>query len=234
VTRLLATTLTVVLAASTATGCASGGRQTAPTLPGCADLLLVGARGSGEDAPLGTTLADLYQRLTARHPTLHSAAYGLPYAARTTSADTVADASTRLVTLVGQRRRQCPDEKLVLAGYSLGAEILGDALQTPGLAPFDAATVLADPRFNPADTATAAGTFDTRYRGDRPRPPYPAQRASSIRSYCRANDPICQSSDPAGDKAEHGRYAPTQTCDAVSFIEQHTGLPPSTCPQATW
>jgi hypothetical protein len=216
----------VVVAA--AANCASGGQQESASLPGCANLLLIGVRGSGEsstlDHGLGATLADLYHRLTSNHPTLGTAVYGLPYAARTTSADTVAEASRRLATIVGQRHQQCPNERLILAGFSLGAEILGDALQNPGKPSIVAAAVLADPRFNPADTATAGGTFEPRYHGDRPRPPYASQLTSRIRSYCRNHDAICQSGDPAADKAEHGRYAPQQTCQALAFIEHAIGV----------
>jgi hypothetical protein len=124
----------------------------------------------------------------------------------------------------------------VLAGFSLGAEILGDTLQTPSISagglPLAAATVLADPRFNPADTATAGGTFEPWYHGDRPRPPYARQLTSQVRSYCRDHDSICQSNDPKADKAEHGRYAPQQTCQALAFIEHAigvTGTGPDTC-----
>jgi hypothetical protein len=231
-------TLIVTIAA----GCAVGARQGSASLPGCSGLLLIGVRGSGEnptlDHALGSTIGDLYHRLTTAHPSLHAAAYGLPYAAATTSSTTVIDASSRLVAIVVRRHRQCPGEHLVIAGFSLGAEIIGDALQNPilagGVPPFSAAVVLADPRFNPADTATAAGTFNPSLRNPAARAPYPRQLAGRIRAYCRDHDPICQPSDPAAAKSEHGRYVPQQTCQALAFIETRTGVTvtsPSACGQ---
>jgi Cutinase len=240
--RAPARRLTALVAASLAvlSGCAAGPPPDDGALPGCTGVLFVGVRGSGESATrehaLGTTVGDLYARLAGNHPHLAVTAYGLPYAAQTTGTATVLDAAARLSALVLQRRRGCPGERLVLAGFSLGAEVLGDALQAQGPArpdpPLAAAVLLADPRFDPADAATAAGTFDPRYRGDRPRPPFPAGTASRIRSYCRDHDAICQTGDPAVDKSQHGRYSPQQTCQALAFIEQSLGIgatPPGTC-----
>jgi hypothetical protein len=216
-----------------AAGCASGGQQPGASLPRCTGVLLIGVRGSGEspalDHGLGATLAGLYRQLAAGRPASQSGAYGLPYAERSTGAAVVIEASTRLAAIIARRHHQCPGEHLILAGYSLGAAILGDALQDPRLAtgppPFTAAILLADPRFNPTDTAAATGTFDPRYHGDQPRPAYPVPLASRIRSYCRKNDPICQSGDPTAQKAEHGRYTPQQTRQAVTFIEQIIARP---------
>jgi hypothetical protein len=217
----------LALLLATSTGCAPGGSQPDPLPSTCADLLFIGVRGSGEsgsaDHALGSTLSDLYNRLKTHHPELTTGAYGLPYAARTTSGNTVGDAADRLGSTVRQRERQCPHERLVLAGFSLGAWILGDALQRSGTPAADptvvAAAVLGDPRFNPADSATAASSFDRRHHSDRPRPPYPRQLASKIRSICRSRDAICQGDDPLADKAQHNHYVPEQTCQALAFIE---------------
>jgi hypothetical protein len=65
-----------------------------------------------------------------------------------------------LIEEVGRRARSCPKEKIVVAGYSIGAEVLGNALANDDMARrITAAALFADPWFNPKDPV-AAGTFD--------------------------------------------------------------------------
>jgi pimeloyl-ACP methyl ester carboxylesterase len=215
-------------------GCATGdGQAAASTLPNCSDVLLIGVRGTGESATqdhgLGPTIGGLYRLLSGNHPGLTTAVYGLPYASNTPDDSIVDDASARLADTAEHRHRQCPGERVVLAGYSLGAQITGDALQRTqlvGSRSYAAAVLFADPHFNPSDTQTAAGSYSPAYHGDRgPRPPYPAAQASLVRSFCRRHDPICQSGDPSADKSEHGRYTPTDVCQALTFIENTLRLP---------
>jgi dienelactone hydrolase len=236
----VASTLALLLAACLVGGCsagatgagatgagATGAGATADPPEGCGSLLLIGVRGSGEsstaDHGLGVAVGDLAARLTAANPGRVMATYGLPYAARTLSADTITDAAGRLATTVQRRHQRCPAERIVLAGYSLGAEIVGNMLQKtpePRLASeLTAAVLFSDPRFDPADTVTAAGTFDPRYHGDRRRPAFPPGLAGRIRSYCRHGDKICQFNDPLAQKAEHAHYPPEQTTQAMMFVE---------------
>jgi hypothetical protein len=133
-----------------------------------------------------------------------------------------------------ERARRCPGERIVLAGYSAGAQIVGDALQrVPGRVitaeRVIAVVLLADPEFNPADTPITAGTFDSSYGGAPRRPAFPGSLASRVRSYCRRHDVVCQRHDPAADKNQHGSYQPQQTCQAITFIEATADLRRTRC-----
>src|SRR5690242_189255 len=101
----------ILLAAPLLAGCATGHPAATTGLPPCATILLIGVRGSGEDAAthhaLGATLDDLYGRLATGYPHA-TTGYGLPYAAQGTGADIVDDAGTRLAALIRQRHQHCP------------------------------------------------------------------------------------------------------------------------------
>jgi Cutinase len=203
----------------------------------CATILFVGVRGSGESAnqqmAMGSTLFELYNRIRRDNPHTDITGYGMPYAANTIGKANTSDASTRLSRLLNNRSRRCPGERLIVAGYSLGAQIVGDAAQNPAttrLADHLAGIViLSDPRFNPRDTATATGTFDPRYGGTPPRAAFPAALAPKIHSYCRRHDQICQHGDPQANKSEHALYAPQQTCKAAKILETAARLQPARC-----
>lgn len=194
--------------------------------PRCSSLLFLGVRGSGEDPvqqlAMGTTVYPIYTDL--RSADRRITGYGWPYRGeRPTLAQLSRDAAA-LAEFLDTRADQCPAERVVLAGYSAGAALVGDVLQSPRLGAAArsrvAATVLlADPEFNPADIRTAAGTFDPRYGGSPRRPAFPAPLAGRIRSYCRRHDIVCQRGDRDASKIQHGNYLPQQTCQAAYFIE---------------
>ena len=204
--------------------------------PGCSGLLFLGVRGSGEDPSqrlaMGTTVYPIYDAL--RRADRRLAGYGWPFdAVRPDFAQLTRDAKA-LVHFLNRRSRQCPSERVVLAGYSAGALITGDALQSATLSAaardrVDAAVLLADPEFNPADTRTAAGTFDPRYSGSPRRLPFAPPLARRIRDYCRRQDIVCQRQDRAAGKIQHGNYVPQQTCQAINFIESVAHLPRTKC-----
>jgi pimeloyl-ACP methyl ester carboxylesterase len=231
--RLAALAL-LALAASCAPPMA--GSTPAPSPPArCGQVLFVALRGSGESPTdqmvMGRTLYELFDRLRAGGPVM---GYGFPYAANVLGNGVVQDAAGRLVDLMRRRASSCPAERVILGGYSLGAEVAGDALQTARLGAaaehLAGAVLFSDPRFNPHDMATASGTFDRRYGGDNhPRPPYSSAVAPKIRSYCRLRDSICQYGDPLASKLEHGSYAPEQTCQAVGFLGPAAALRVKAC-----
>lgn len=225
------------LAAVVLAGCGVPASQSEPRHPPrCADLLFLGARGSGEDPSqqlaMGTTVYPIYTAL--RNADHRVVGYGWPHhGERPTLAQLSRDAAA-LDNFLDRRARQCPAERVVLAGYSADAALVGDALQRPGLtaaarARLAAAVLLAEPEFNPADTRTAAGTFDLRYGGSPRRPTYPVPLAGRVRSYCRRHDIVCQRHDPAASKIQHGNYLPRQTCQAASFIQSAADLRHTRC-----
>jgi alpha-beta hydrolase superfamily lysophospholipase len=181
---------------------------------------------------MGTTVYPIYTAL--RNANRRLVGYGWPYRGeRPTLAQLSRDAAA-LDGFLDRRARQCPAERVVLAGYSAGAALAGDALQNTRLAPaarnrLAAAVLLADPEFNPADTRSAAGTFDPRYGGSPRRPAFPAVLAGRIRSYCRRHDIVCQREDRTASKTQHGNYVPQQTCQAATFIESAADLRHTKC-----
>jgi hypothetical protein len=208
-----------------------------PIEPSCSAALLIGLRGSSDslevDLGLGTPVRAMFDLL--RDNGWRS--YALPYDALrpfVTPADqtkaAIDNGVRMLVEFVDRRAHECPQEKIVVAGYSLGAEVLGNALADHNMGRRIAAAVLfADPWFNPKDP-TAAGTFDPAYGGQYGlRPLYLSAITDKVRSYCRQRDRICQSGDPSATKVEHGRYAPDQSCDAARFISVRLGIHPPAC-----
>jgi predicted esterase len=194
--------------------------------PRCSRLLFVGVRGSGEDPTqllaMGTTVYPIFAGLRKADPQL--AGYGWAYRGERPDIPQLMRAAGALGRFLRERARRCPAERVILAGYSAGAVVVGDVLQMlppQALAAerMAAAVLLADPEFNPADMHTAAGTFDPRYGGSPRRRAFPGPLASRIRSYCRRHDIVCQRQDPAASKVEHGNYQPQQTGEAISFIE---------------
>jgi alpha-beta hydrolase superfamily lysophospholipase len=194
-------------------------------------LLFVGVRGSGEDPSqqlaIGTTVYPVYAGVRSADPRV--VGYGWPYNAERPGITELRHAAAALDGFLNARARHCPTERIILAGYSAGAQIVGDALQGPALTAaargrVAAAVLLADPEFNPTDRHTAAGTFDPRYSGAPRRPAFVAPLASRIRSYCRRHDIVCQRRDRAANKNQHGSYVPQQTCQATNFIERTADL----------
>ena len=88
----------------------------------------------------------------------------------------------------------CPDTRILLAGYSQGATVSGDAYQQ--LTAAERAHVLgvfllADPLRNASDRAADAGSAsDGRARAGA-RPVFPVTSPEQVRSYCQAGDPVC-------------------------------------------
>jgi len=126
---------------------------------GCAQVLLVGARGSGQEAPYGDMVdgvrSELASRLGEQRPDVDLAQVYLDYPA--VSLDDIDTASvqdmvlgeessaapayvasveagtTELERLAGAEAQRCPDEKLLVVGYSQGAEVATRALGSGAL-----------------------------------------------------------------------------------------------------
>lgn len=126
----------------------------------CAQILFVGTRGSGEQAPYGDTITSLLQEISSRtakaRPDLELAQVFLDYPApsvrnlniddvsdmvlpsssdKTTPAflDSVQKGGAELERLATAEAIRCPDEKLLVAGYSQGAEVVTRGLSSGNL-----------------------------------------------------------------------------------------------------
>jgi Cutinase len=204
--------------------------------PPCSNVLLIGLRGSDDsldvDLGMGAPVRAVFDLVRDKG----FKAYALPYDALRAFVTppermkiAIDNGVRMLVELVGRRSSRCPTEKIVVAGYSLGAELLGNALGNHDVGRISAAVLFADLWFNPKDPV-AAGTFDPAYGGQSGfRPVYPSGLVGKTRSYCRRGDRICQSGLPNATKVEHGRYVPDQSCEAAKFICTRLAVSPPTC-----
>jgi hypothetical protein len=110
-------------------------------------------------------------------------------------ANSVDEGKRRLRAEIENIVRLCdPATRIILAGYSQGAHVVGDVLS--GLTGSLRARILAttnfgDPRFNPL--ASAEGDFEAHRHGLLgTRGQYPPDARASVQSWCIKEDPICQ------------------------------------------
>ncbi|KAL2436299.1 hypothetical protein ABEF95_007916 [Exophiala dermatitidis] len=138
---------------------------------------------------------------------------------------------------------RCPDSKLVLSGYSQGAQIVGDVLGGGGGVFFNNCTQPAnaalDPTTSPGNKIVAALVFgDTRHVAGQPYnvesgadatglfPRSGDQLAtlnrfsSVLRSYCVATDPICAASYGSEDATTHLTYFDVYTDAAAGWVKE--------------
>lgn len=173
----------------------------------CPAVLVIDSRGSGEPvaklSPPGAHLVTVLSGLIAPEKVKWIAN---PYPARGGFSilagaklhvpgayfNSVKSGKTWLASEIGKKRTDCPDTRLVLTGYSQGAQVTGDVLQHNG--PFGnvAATVLfGDPYFNGRDPVDRGNPrFRTGVNGGLGKRPKFTER--HVRSYCHSNDPVCQ------------------------------------------
>lgn len=201
----------------------------APTTP-CAAAHVLAARGSTEPPGAGAIGSLVGSIQTATSQTVSTSAVDypallVPYDASTTAGDA---AIARQLTAQVQR---CPDQKIVLVGYSQGAQLVGDVLAggggvtglgpaTPPVAAAIASHVVAvvqygDPRRMPgisSDRGTAVNAT-----GLFPRLPNQslAPFANRIQSYCDTGDPFCARGN---NLLAHLRYPARYDTAATAFV----------------
>jgi hypothetical protein len=181
----------------------------------CSSLLVIGARGSGEpftseQSGMGKVSFAAYQQIKARVP--DAQAYGLPFRAVAVVPDTVNAVGSRywpsvtegsiiLRNIVNQSVGSCPNQRIVLIGYSAGAHVIADTLPQFGVEPhirsrINAILLFGEPRFNP-DSAVDRGDYNHSLKGIFPSFGITSVRTTSstwwpiARSHCSAGDFIC-------------------------------------------
>lgn len=170
VTNRLAALLGAVALASVVTVVMPGPAAAAPTP--CTDVLVLGARGSGQSATgdaydagtgLGPQVQGVIQRVQQQAPGVAMRVQAVTYEAHSvqlamTDPDAYFAGLEKGVRAVRQAMldaaRQCPDQRTVLVGYSQGAMVMhralqdlvadGDATERHALARLDGAILLAD------------------------------------------------------------------------------------------
>lgn len=203
----------------------------------CAPVLVLGARGSGE--PQSGTAADggsglgqqTYQAAVAlkqRLPGVDVAVEAVPYPAASMIV-LAADPSTYFAGLekgvtwtrarVAQSVAQCPDQRVVLMGYSQGAMVMHRAIQdvvaagdTAALSRIDGAVLLADGDRAAGDGVRRWGTAKRGVGLARQLPalsgvrstPIPRDVARRVQSVCDRGDSVCDAGGASGPSAGGG------------------------------
>jgi hypothetical protein len=207
---------------------------------GCPEIILVYSRGSGQ--PLGTAehgdprgLAtpglDLYSALAKRYGAANVGSVANPYAAVPISwrlihtsriyPPSVAAGKRALKRIVPDLANLCPDSRLILAGFSQGAEVTHATLAELGANETQhvaAVLLFGDPLFAAGEAnitlepSMAAGlSFNPQKKGIRyymfaRAKPLDAMWSGRVFSWCHARDIVCQGS-PRSRFTSHKTYA---------------------------
>ncbi len=190
----------------------------------CSNVEFIGVRGSGESYSgnfgMGTQIAALYEKVRARKPaaqTLQS--YGLEYPAINVAEwwkaigyfPSVWEGDSHLESRIKGDASSCPSMKILVAGFSQGAHVVGDTIENltnkndGSLSHLSGVALYGDPRFNPGDKATARGNYSPEHWGIlTKRGSYSSKINNRLGDWCRLKDAVCQGFN-AGD-TEHHEY----------------------------
>lgn len=205
-----------------------------------ADVVLITLRGTAEDnAPTGTTMAGLQAvaradrelsvwTRTVDYPAIAYSLGGTYFTSLRTGSENLRD--TILETI-----DECPLSEIVLAGYSQGAQAIGDLLTGTGVDPLPAGVqarilsvaLLADPSYRTGEPWNAsgdtsarsgwfvrsAGAFDSWTREGSV-----GGHVSKVRSWCLTGDRFCSSGTGLDADAIHGSYATVVSSDVWNFL----------------
>jgi hypothetical protein len=161
---------------------------------GCADVEAIGIRGTTEPqgggivaGPLASALQD---QLDQTVKTLN-----LVYPASFDYQRSKAQGVTALRAELSKTSSACPDTRFVLIGYSQGADVIGDTLQSgnvPAADQIGAVAMFGDPAFNSKEDFVT-GSFRTGTNGVFPRKTGALDEfADRIVSFCNVDDTFCQ------------------------------------------
>jgi hypothetical protein len=183
----------------------------------CADYELIDVHGSGGDAytnsPAGLKLKDELERLWSpkqvKVDTVPFNAAGGFYALLGAGLKQNRGYQKSVLKIKDWLRKQlitlskdCPGTRIVLSGYSQGAQAVADIYQERPWAQIVGVALFGDPNYNHADSSDRFGLnfkpksrIKTRLDGALAAPrPRKALDSSRVLSYCHQEDPICQAS----------------------------------------
>jgi hypothetical protein len=185
---------------------------------GCPALGVADTRGSGEpQGKLSPPAAAVLATLRARHRGKRVAAFWNPYPAVGLTDGprewlnvlgaglhvgplgayhgSVVDGERWLRDFIPRELRTCRAIKLILVGYSQGAQVTGDVYQRDVTQAqkrhIGAVLLFGDPYFNPRDRSVDSGSYDRHRSGALgARRTFGGDRR--VRSFCHRDDPVCQ------------------------------------------
>jgi hypothetical protein len=190
-------------------------------LADCPDYYVIDSRGSGEEggtiSPPGAKLvvalrAGLPGKTVKALPNGYPArgGYSILAGARLKVPgayfNSVNSGKVWLADAVPKLSTQCPGAKIVLTGYSQGAQVTADVVQHDG--PFKgvlAVVLFGDPYFNGSDAHVDRGSYRAGVDGGLGK--RPKFIGGHVYSYCHSNDPVCQSTaNPIALTTWHNNY----------------------------
>ncbi|WP_278265398.1 cutinase family protein [Nocardia sp. AG03] len=179
----------------------------------CAQLRVVTVRGTLEPQSGSLLLTPLGQRI-ARESGRTATVGELEYPA-SMSPDSSVRGVENLTALLNATAAACPDQQLVLLGYSQGARVISNtlaartALTDQAAARIDAIALFGNPVRNGAEPYNR-GTADPALSGTGPLPTGAlAEFADRLHDYCSSGDRVCAGGDPAagfGNALSYGHF----------------------------
>lgn len=224
--------------------------RTAATNAACADLVVIGARGSTQNPDLnhgvGTevrrTTDELIRRLHKRSKqTVRIEAIRYDAGATATLAayqQHTAEGAHLMISRLRSLASTCPDSRFALVGFSQGAQVVHGAATTDVPADLTGRVALiamiADPRNNPADAITRWSYAKEPTRGNGrlgPGPPINSGLRPVAISLCVKGDEICNAAgtpgDPPSDTHKHfyeGPAAVRSTAKQLDAVLRRQGV----------
>jgi len=180
---------------------------------GCADYVVIDSRGSGAPRGLSGPGLAFYKAFRAEIlrrdgravvrsqqnpypawgsiPSFVAALANLPLRYHRS----VSEGKRELRAIIGSllADEDCPDTRLILTGYSQGAQVAGDVAQERPSRRIIGVVLFGDPHFNSRDAGAARGDFERGLDGALgTRPVFAGWLRGRALSYCHKHDPVCQ------------------------------------------
>ncbi|KAE8334013.1 cutinase-domain-containing protein [Aspergillus sergii] len=167
---------------------------------GCQELTFIFARGTSEMGNMGSVVgppvANQLASLTGNKVTVQGVDYPADAAG---NANMGASGGPKMAELIQQAKKQCPNTKVVLGGYSQGAMVVHNAASKVGADAISGAVLFGDP-------------FKTQGVG---------QLASDkVKEFCASGDPVCLNGMNFMAHLSYGSNAQ----EAAQFLVQAAGL----------
>ncbi|MDQ3629615.1 MAG: cutinase family protein [Actinomycetota bacterium] len=209
-----------VAATTLGTGLAATSATAAPApADGCADVEVIGVRGTTEAPGFGNLLQPMADDIAAQSAQTVSL-YALPYPATFNYLYSLNEGRAALQSRLTTESAACPGKEFVLLGYSQGAHVIGNSFDPVGTQlPAEvtdgvrAVALFGDPSFQ-GDEGYNRRTYDVDQNG------IFARRAGALApiagvsaAWCDAGDVVCQAGDFGYTHGGYLRYR----ADAVGF-----------------
>ncbi|TCJ97483.1 cutinase [Nocardia alba] len=185
-----------------------------PHSDNCAQVRVVTVRGTLEPQSGSLLLTPLGGRI-AQESGRRATVTELEYPA-SMATDGAVRGVENLTALLNEAAAACPDQQLVLLGYSQGARVIGNtlaartALTDRAAARISAIALFGSPLFNGTEPYDR-GSFDPGLSGTGAlRTGALTEFGDRLRDYCNAGDRVCQGGDPAagfGNALSYGHFA---------------------------